>query len=115
MSKEYRFPPVVFAAVPGIGTVVSSRTARSFFNSPLFPLPLPFPLSLPLPLPFPFSPLSACPTDRTRTEASNPIPRNLPHRAIGPHRDTSRLLDISSSLLRILFSRYRSQRYLHTI
>src|SRR5260221_5995724 len=34
MSKTNILPPVVFAAVPGMGTVVSRRTARSFFASP---------------------------------------------------------------------------------
>src|SRR5215471_12124499 len=94
MSKEY-IPPAVLLSAPaeGIGASVSSRKALSAPAScPWLLFDWPPPLLL-----FPWLLSPACPADRTSEEASNPIPRNLPHRAIGTHTDVPGLLSISSS------------------
>src|SRR5437879_285021 len=104
MSKEYIAPAVVLRLLTGTGTRVSKRSALSAPASPrVWPwlsdwppplLPLP-PLVALLPPLFTDGPaFCACPADRTSKEASNPMPMNLPHRAMGLLGDTSRLLDI---------------------
>src|SRR5438270_1310238 len=96
MSNEYSAPPVLLFEAAGIGASVSGRRPLSAPASPrvwpgLPPL-LPPPLLSPLFAGCP--PLSACPADRTSKEATAPMPKSLPHRAMAPCRDAFRLLDI---------------------
>src|SRR5437763_15291987 len=78
MSNEYIAPAVVLSdPADGIGASVSSRSPRSAPASP-----------------FVCPGFCACAADRTSKEASAPMPKSLPHRAIAPCRDAFRLLDI---------------------
>src|SRR6266513_509810 len=75
MSNEYSAPPVLLFEAAGIGASVTSRRPLS---SGVGVAPL----------------VCACAADRTSKEASAPRPKSLPHRAMAPCRDASRLFDI---------------------